>query len=199
MADKKTYYQDKLVEELVKAREHERKQIDSKVRLYLKNRNFYEMTLDDKVDFLLSEQGLALVEGMAKNNMSIIEIASALMVTQKTFHDILKENAEIYDAVDRGRNAELDEVEKALFSLAKDRVITEKKTFIRTNGRSGRETESTEVYERVIPANFQAVSYILNRKKQMEYKAQIEDDTQGGKPLTFVVKIAGVEDDDGNE
>jgi hypothetical protein len=193
---KKNYYQEKLISDLVLQREAELKEIDKKVRDYLDKKGFYKLGIEKKTEFLLEEQGLALVEGMAKNNMSIIEIASALQITQKTLHDLLKENAELYDAIDRGRNSELDLVEKALFELAKDRVVIEKRTQTIVNSRSQRTTEKEETYERVIPANFQAVSYILNRKRHLEYKSQLEEDLQGGKPLSFVVKIAGAENDD---
>jgi len=193
---KKNYYQEKLISDLVAQREAELKEIDKKVRDYLDKKGFYKLGIEKKTEFLLEEQGLALVEGMAKNNMSIIEIASALQITQKTLHDLLKENAELYDAIDRGRNSELDLVEKALFELAKDRVVIEKRTQTIVNSRSQRTTEKEETYERVIPANFQAVSYILNRKRHLEYKSQLEEDLQGGKPLSFVVKIAGAENDD---
>lgn len=187
---------DQYVKSLIVEKDKKEQENYKKARAYLEGQKYYDKTLEDKVDFLLTEDGLVLVEYLSSVKLALVKIAEILAVTQTVFHNILRDNPTIYDAVDRGRVKELDEVEKALFKLAKGYYVKENKEKVYTNERTERESTQTEVYERYIPANFAAVSYILNNKRQQEYKdKQIEYEIAKN---TIHVEIEIIGDDEVN-
>ena len=176
MAYKKDYYNNNLVKQLIAEREKRLKEIEKKTRAYLEKKGYFEFTIEKKVEFLLSANGLALIEGMAREDLTTVEIATTLGITQKDLHRISRENPDIYDAMDRGRAEKINLVETALFEMAKDRVVEEEYTQEHWSARTPEnKTYSKNIKKRVIPANFQAAQYILNVHKNMEYRRNLEE------------------------
>lgn len=170
-----TYTDNQYAQTLINDREKKLNENYKKARAYLESQNYYNFTLEDKVAFLLTTDGLILIEAMSGQKMPIVTISDILAVTQVVFHNIMRDNPEIYDAVDRGRLKELDEVEKSLYKIAKGYVVTEKREKIYPNERNGTTSVITENNERYFPPNYNAATYILNNKRQQEYRdKQIE-------------------------
>jgi hypothetical protein len=174
---KKDYYNNNnLVNQLIAEREKRLKEIQKKVNAYLENKKYFDFSAEQKVEFLLSVNGLALIEGMAREDLTTVEIATTLGVTQKDLHKLSRENPDIYDAIDRGRAEKINLVEAALFEMARDRVVEEEYLQEHWSARTpDNKSYSKNVKKRVIPANFQAAQYILNVHKNMEYRKQLED------------------------
>lgn len=170
-------YDSNYVNELVKSIEKKKSESFKKAKAYLESENFFEKNIEEKKDFLNSENGLILLEGLSTDKLTILSISNCLGVTQKQLHTYMKENPEIYDAVDRGRAKEFDQAEKALMDLATGYYKTESKTIKYTNER-GSEATQTHENKRWFPPNYNANAYYLNNKKQLEYKEkQIELET----------------------
>lgn len=196
------YYQDQLIKSLVAQREKQLIEIEKKVREFLDKHKFYELDFEDKKEFIGEDIGIRLIEGMAKEGLSFVQIARAFEISQKQFHEIRKENDLVYDAIDSGRNEKLNIVEKSLFESATDRFVEETKTYKKLSGRNqDREVVSTETYKKFIPGNYRAQEYILSRQKAMEYRSKLEEELDSrGKLVSFVIALPGVElDDDGDE
>lgn len=170
-----TYTDNQYAQTLINDREKKLNDNYKKARAYLKGQNYYDLTLEEKVSFMLTENGLVLIEAMSGQKMPIITMADILAVTQTVFHNIMRDNPEIYDAVDRGRLKDIDEVEKSLFKIAKGYKVTETRNKIYPNERNGTTSVITENIEREIAPNYNAATYILNNKRNQEYRdKQIE-------------------------
>jgi predicted transcriptional regulator len=195
---RKVEYEDMLINNLVKAREKEVSDLQKKVSQWLSKKSYFEKPLEDKKEFLLTKEGILLIESLAKKDLSLVQIANTLEITQRDLHAFSRENPEIYDAIDRGREQKENLVVEALYAAAQDRYIEEETIFKTKSGRSDRESEKIQTYKKFIPANFRAIEYILNSKRSMEYRRKAEEDLlDENKPAVFVIKIAG-DVDDGN-
>ena len=163
------------VKELVNEIEKSKSESFKKARAYLESVNFLEKTLEEKKDFLISEDGVILLEGMSTDKLTILAISNCLAISQKEFHKVSRENPEVYDAIDRGRATEFNAAEKALMSLVTGYFKTETKTTEFKNERNPIGTEQKQSYEKWFPPNGYLVTYYMNNKKKMEYKEkQIE-------------------------
>lgn len=168
-------FQQEYVQGLIDEKQKRMKESYVKARSYLESIGFYEKTQDEKIDYLLEKDGLLLIEGLSSDKHSITTISELLGFTQGFFHNLMRDEEKIFDAVDRGRTRDIDEVEQALYKMAKGYYVTEKRNKYYYNDRNDTESKQTEDYERFIPSNFAAAQYILNNKRQQEYKdKQIE-------------------------
>lgn len=190
MAYKNNYSADKYVESLIKKRESELAKAIKDTKKYLTAKKFYDLTEEGKVDFLKSKNGLVLLEGMSKSKIPFVEIASCFNVTQRWLHDTSRENQELYDAIDRGRAESIDAVEEALSKMAKGYFKTETRNRKMVNER-GREATMVETYEKWIPANFTAAQYIMNNKRQMEYRNRQEAEQLAKNTIHLEIEIIG--------
>ena len=169
MRNAKTYTDDQYVQKLID--DKEKKLIDDfkKARAYLESQKFFEKDFQGKIDFLLTDNGLLLLEAVSGKKMSVTKMSELFKITQNDFHDMMRDNPEIYDSVDRGRLKDIDDVEQALFKMAKGYYVTEKKEKFYPNERNGTTTVITESLERYRDPNYNAVAYVLNNKRQKEY------------------------------
>jgi hypothetical protein len=184
------YKANKYVESLIKERESKLKQAIKDTHEYLETKKFYELIEEKKVDFLKSKNGLVLLEGMSKNKIPFVEIASCFGVTQRWLHDTSREHQEIYDAIDRGRADSMDEVEEALNRMAKGYFVTETRKRNMVNER-GRKSTMKEDYKKWIPANNTAAQYIMNNKRQMEYRNRQEAEQLAKNTIHLEIEIIG--------
>jgi hypothetical protein len=189
-------YEDNIVKRMIAEREKKQSETVNKVKKYLLKIKYYSLEKEKKIEYLVSEEGLTLIEGMSAENLPLVTMARCLGLTQKELHDASRENPVIFDAIDRGRTEKLNIVEESLFNMAKDRYITEEKTYRQQSGRSDRETVRTEEYKKWVGANFYAVKYILDRKRAMEYKEKTDDLSNLGSGVNFIIVF---DDDEGDE
>ncbi len=192
---KKDYYENNVVSQLIAEREKRLKDIQKRVKEYLEKKDYFNLEKEKKLEFLLTINGIALIEGMAREDLTTVEIATTLALSQKDLHQYSRENPDIYDAIDRGRAEKVNLVETALFEMARDRVVEEERVQENWNDRTP-ENKSyyKQVFKRVIPANFQAAQYILNTHKNMEYRRQLEDNNNLDKErITFVIEMPEID------
>jgi hypothetical protein len=200
----KKYYKDNLIKQMAKERDEQRKEVDKKVRSYLEKKKYYEKTFESKLEYLLTKEGLQLLQGMSMEGLALVEIASVIKITQKALKNAMRDHPEIFDAIDEGRTRKINPVEEAMFNLAKDRTIVLKKTITNKSGRSSRVSTREEEKEKFIPADFRAAQYILDRQRHLEYQRKEEDDlVDENKAVSFVVQIPEnmqlVDDDNDDE
>lgn len=181
------------VQELIKSIESKKSESYKKAKAYLVSQKYFDKSPDDKKEFLLSEDGLILIEGMATDKLTILFIAECLGMSQKEFHALSRENPEIYDAVDRGRAAELDSAEKALLQMATGYFKEETKTIVYRNERDS-EASQEHIMKRWFAPVPSASMYYLNNKKKLEYKEkQIELEAARN---TIYIKMEIIGDDE---
>jgi len=190
MAYDPNYKSNQYVNNLIKERESKLKEAVRQTKEYLENKEFYKMVEEDKLTFLKSKNGLVLLEGMSKSKIPFVEIAGCFNVTQRWLHDTSRENQEIYDAIDRGRADSIDEVEQALNMAAKGYFKTETRKIKRVNERDRISTQ-IETYEKWIPANATAAQYIMNNKRQMEYRNRQEAEQLAKNTIHLEIEIIG--------
>lgn len=193
--NKKEYYENNLVKQLIAEREKRLKEIQRKTKEYLEKKKYFSFDVEGKLEFLLTVNGIALLEGMAREDLTTVEIATTLGLTQKDLHKFSRENPDIYDAIDRGRAEKVSLVETALFEMAKDRVVEEERVQESWNDRTpDSKSYNKQTYKRVIPANFQAAQYILNTHKNLEYRKQLQDELHADiDTVKFVIEMPEID------
>jgi len=134
-----TYNGKEYVKQLISTIDKKKSESFKKAKEYLESIKFYEKKSDEIKEFLVSEEGLILLEGMSTDKLTILSISDCLRISQKEFHKLMRENAEIYDAIDRGSKADLDEANKALLMLVTGYYKTETKDIIYKNERGGKQ------------------------------------------------------------
>lgn len=165
---------DDYVQSLIREREKSLSQVVKEASAYLLKIEYYSLENDKRIEFLCSSDGLAIVENLSKKRVTFSEIASTLGYSQKELHEIIKNNDGVYDAIDRGRSSELDEAEKMIYKLATGYYINEESTRTVDNGRGREPIVEKQDKQRYIMPNFYAQKYLMEQKRQMEYKAEQE-------------------------
>ncbi len=192
MAYKKYDNDRNIFENLLKADSKAKQEFSQKIREYLTAQNFYNKELEKKTDFLLTENGLKTIIACAKQNLQLVEIASLFSLSQRQFTDIKNAHPKIYDAFDLGYSQRDTRVIDAMYKLASGFFITEKEEQIMYMGT--RENKKVIKKEKYIPPNVYAGQYIMNNRKQFEYKRDT-DKNQVPESNMFEIKLVF----DGNE
>jgi len=174
MANKQNEY----INQLIKEQEASKREVYKKAHNYLKKIKFYEKKLEEKVDYLLTENGLTLIEKLSSERMQLLEIANCLGITQKSLHEISRENPEIFDAIDRGRAKDYNEVEMALLKLSTGYYKEEEVVESYQNERSIQPVIKKKIYKKWFPPSAYAnIKYLETKKKEEYMKSQIELET----------------------
>ena len=182
----------KLFENLLKETNKEKQEFSNKLRAFLTAQNFYGMNLDQKTEFLLTENGLKSIIACAKKNLQLVEIASIFGLSQRAFIDIRNAHPTIYDAFDLGNSQRDMSVIDAMYKLAGGFFIEETDTIENINQRNPNNpvTNVKKIKkERYIAPNVYAGQYILNNKKQFEYKRDT-DKSQVPESNMFKIEIS---------
>lgn len=172
---KSNNYENDYVKQLISQRELRLNESFKRAKAYLTSIKFFEKTLEEKTDYLNTKDGLLLVEGMSADKLSFVRIADCLTINQRALHTALRDNPDMFDAFDRGRSKSIDEIEEALNEMAKGYWKQEVRVKTFHNDRNGSEAKQSETYDRWFAPNAYAATYILNNKRQDEWKdKQIE-------------------------
>lgn len=126
--------------------------------------------LESRESFLLTTDGLKLIENMSRDNRSFVEIAVDLKLTQVSLRNFFDEHPELQDRLELGADKKFKDVENALFRSATGYDVEE----VHINQRSvgGRVIENKDVYTKKVAPNPMSIQYLLNNKKRMEYKKE---------------------------
>ena len=193
MAYKKTNNDRSIFENLLKENNKKKQEFLNKVRELLTAHNFYGKTIEEKTDFLLTEKGLKTIIACAKENLQLVEIGNVFEISQRQFTDIRNAHPTIYDAFDLGYSNRDTTVIDAMYKLAGGFFVTEEEEQLMYMGT--REPNRRVIKkQKYIPPNVYAGQYIMNNRKQFEYK---RDTDKNQVPESNMFKIELVFD--GNE
>lgn len=134
---------------------------------------YEKLSSEEREEWLLTEEGLKLIENMARLNYSNVQMAMNLKFTQVWLKNFADEHPEFYDRIDYGRDQIAKDIENALIQRAKGYTAIETHTTKREMG--GREIINTDTYEKTIPPDTNAIQYFMNNKKRYEYKKEAQE------------------------
>ena len=192
MAYKKPNNDRSIFENLLKENNKKKQEFLNKIKEFLTAHKFYGKTIEEKTDFLLTEKGLKTIIACAKENLQLVEIGNVFEISQRQFIDIRNSHPTIYDAFDLGYSNRDTTVIDAMYKLASGFFVTEEEEQIMYMGT--RENKKVIKKQKYIPPNVYAGQYIMNNRKQFEYK---RDTDKNQVPESNMFKIELVFD--GNE
>jgi len=187
MAYKKYDNEKSLFENLLKADSKIKEAFSQKIKEYLTAQDFYGKEVEEKTDFLLTENGIKTIIACAKQNLQLVEIANLFGLSQRQFVDIKNAHPKIYDAFDLGYSQRDTKVIDAMYKLASGFFVTEEEEQIMYMGT--RENKKVIKKQKYIPPNVYAGQYIMNNRKQFEYKRDT-DKNQVPESNMFEIKLS---------
>jgi hypothetical protein len=169
--------------------------LELKVKELLENAKYNEKTAAERKEWLVDENGMELVEIMARANMSEIEIAHDLKISQIELNQLCRDYPLFSDSIAYGRKMRYKEVENAMYKSATGYVTTETHTSVRTVG--GREIKLVDTYEKEVPPNPMMNQFAQTNLWKTKYQQKVES----GNPAdigNITVKVQVVSND-GND
>lgn len=160
------------IERLAKEQREKQAETVKQARQWLEKHKFYNYEEEAVVDFLRSTKGQTLLQHLVKSKIPFAEIANLLNMSQRKLFDLKREYWELHDAYERGRAQSLDEVEEAMYKIAKGYTtpVETKREVLMPDGSI---KETTEVKEQYILPNFYAQKYLLEQHRAMEYQNEL--------------------------
>lgn len=144
-----------------------------------------------KIDTWLTEKGLAKVEELASEDISIVEICKRMKIDSATFYS-WKNNYSVFDnAYKKGRAKAIEkitaDVEDAMYKNARGLAKVEEVTYERQFNRKSGEYEMVEVKKTVksVPPNTTAQIFILKNRLPNDYKDKVETEITGELPVVI--------------
>lgn len=122
-----------------------------------------------KVDDWLTQEGLALLNGWARDGLSNEQIAHNIGVHQGTFYKWKSQHDEIYEAVKKGKEVVDYEVENALLKRALGYTTEKTKTFVKDDG-NGNKVSHVEVTKEQVPPDATSMIFWLKNRKPNEWR-----------------------------
>ena len=154
-----------------------------------------------KIDEWTTEENLLLLQAWSRDGLTYEQIANNIGICRDTLNEWKNKNADISDALKKGREVSDIEVENSLFRKTSGYNITVKKTFkLRkveydpTTGKKIKEHEELAVgYDEVhIPADTTAQIFWLKNRKPEQWKDRVEKHVElEGKVVNIVDDIDG--------
>jgi hypothetical protein len=196
MAYNKNFQEKTIFENLLKEANKEKREFTEKIREFLTAQKFYGKTIEEKTDFLLTEPGIKSIIACAKKNLQLVEIANIFSLSQRQFIDIRNSHPTIYDAFDLGYSQRDMAVIDAMYKLAGGFFVTEEEEQLMYMGTRDPNRRVTKK-QKYIPPNVYAGQYIMNNRKQFEYKRDT-DKNQVPESNMFKIELSfeGLEEED---
>ncbi|MCD8090351.1 MAG: helix-turn-helix domain-containing protein [Clostridiales bacterium] len=138
----------------------------------------------------LTEEGLILLEGWARDGLSDEEIAKKMGVSRSTLNEWKNKYSDISDTLKKGKEVADYEIENALFKKAKGYRIREEKL-----DRFGNVVE----LEREIPPDVAAIIFWLKNKRPDKWRDRIEKVSVNENDRVIKINISGTGKDDGHK
>jgi hypothetical protein len=136
-----------------------------------------------KIDYWLTEEGLARITGWARDGLTEVQIAKNIPCARSTLSDWKKKHDCIATALRSGKEAADRIVENALFIKATGHKETVQKavkvkSIIFNNGKKVKETEEIEYVDEEVyyPPDTLAQMYWLNNRKPQTWRQKPKDD-----------------------
>lgn len=110
---------------------------------------------------------LPWIRGLARQGLTVDEIAKELEVAKKTIYNWMNEDEELLHALNEGRSLADSKIEDALFRRALGGTVKETKKIIRNDSNGVQEAVRIEITEReVMPDATACIFWLKNRKPQ---------------------------------
>lgn len=113
------------------------------------------------------ESRMPQIEKWAADGLSEEQIATNLRISVTTFELYKRTRPQFVEALKRGRQSVVTEIENALMKRARGFSVEEKKTYIKYDA-EGNATKYQEVTERYFPPDVAACSLVLKNKSRDE-------------------------------
>lgn len=146
-----------------------------------------------KYEYWLTEEGLSLIKGWARDGLTEIDIAKNIEIARSTLSDWKKKFETIAEALRSGKEVADRIVENALFKKATGHVMTIQKAFkvkevTYENGKRLKEAEHIEYADEqvYIPPDTMAQMYWLNNRKPQTWRQKAKEEFENtGITITF--------------
>lgn len=179
---------------ILEEKDKEKRAFHEKATTFLKQKKFFDKELQEKTEYLISQEGQRIIAATTKEGFSLIELANILEMTQNDLHEARNSHPEIYDAIDWGYTNRDLQVVNALHKIATGYKYDEKTIHTTQRGQRTMSKEITTTKE--VPPNVKAIEYWLNNKKSYEFKK--DTDTKAipeSNRFSIDVVFGGNEDD----
>ena len=148
----------------------------------------------------LTPEGLATIEGYARDGLNDNEIAKKLHITPSTFYEWLKNFSEIKETIKIARVPVNEIVEKTFFDTKLKpqtvvETITEKTIHRDAEGNITSSTEHVKKQERYIPADTTAMLFYMKCRMPEKYNDRINVSIDNGKELPKLYEALEADDD----
>ena len=127
-----------------------------------------------KYDYWLTEEGLLLLEGWARDGLTDEQIAKNIGVRRSTLNDWKNKYPDISDTLKKGKEVVDREVENALFKRALGfdyTEVTEERIFDRSTGEY--KLTVTKSVKKHMPPDVAAVIFWLKNRKPVEWREKV--------------------------
>lgn len=121
----------------------------------------------------LTDEGLSIIEGWARDGLSNKQIAHNIGISEVTFYAWQKEHAKFSKAVKKGKEVIDREVENALLKRALGYEAEETKTYFKKS-KNGEETKHIEKTKKHIAADTTSMIFWLKNRKPDEWNDRRE-------------------------
>lgn len=136
----------------------------------------------------LTPENLILIEGWARDGLTLEQIANNIGVRVSTLHEWKSKKPEILDALKRGKEVADYEVENALFKRAKGYDYIEETTEITTV--DGRETKHVKKVKKHVSPDTGAAAFWLKNRRPDKWRDRPALDEMGDDKLqTYLDKL----------
>ena len=148
----------------------------------------------------LTPEGLATIEGYARDGLNDEEIADRIGIAKVTFYDWVKRFPNFPNAIKKGRAPVNEIVEKTFFDTKLKpqtvvETITEKTIHRDADGNITSQTEHVKKQERYIPADTTAMLFYMKCRMPEKYNDRINVSIDNGKELPKLYEALEADDD----
>lgn len=118
----------------------------------------------------LEPDKLILLQGWRRDGLSYEQIASNIGISTQTFNDWVWKHKEIKDAVKKGEEVMVYEVENALYKAAVGYDVTETDQTETVNEATGDRVVTKHARKRHIPPSIGAICFILKNRRSSKWQ-----------------------------
>ena len=140
----------------------------------------------DKADYWLTADGLALVQGWARDGLTFEQIAENIGIDRRTLTRWRDKHAALATVLAFGREVADRHVENALYKRALGYEYIEKKTRVKELPNGTREREVIETKKQMAPDVVAQIFYLKNRKPG-EWRDRVDHEISGQVGLVQII------------
>lgn len=131
-----------------------------------------------KIDYWLTQDGLTLLTGWARQGLSNAQIAKNMGVGESTFYEWKAKHSDILEAIQKGKEVVDFEVENALLKRALGYTAEETKTYMKDDG-EGKKTKHVEKTNKHIASDATSMIFWLKNRQPQSWRDRKETELSG--------------------